>query len=88
MVTTVQQIPKAQKIYDGSGKTVDEAIKDAHKKIPPFRKGHGFNKQTNEPTAAKEGPASVPIRCKVIDIHYESGGLTGASTFQVRVIEN
>ena len=88
MATMVQHLPKAHKIYDGTGKTLDEAIKDAHKKIPPFRKGHGFNKQTNEPTAAKEGPADVPIRCKVIDIHYESGGLTGASTFQVRVIED
>jgi hypothetical protein len=88
MATIVQQIPTAQKIYSGTGKTLDEAIKDAHKKIPPFRKGPGFNKKTNEVTAAKEGPANVPIRCKVIDIHFESGGFTGASTFQVRVIEN
>jgi hypothetical protein len=87
MVTSVQQLPKAHKIYDGTGKTLDEAIKDAHKKIPPFRKGPGFNKQTNEPTAAKEGAADVAIRCKVVDIHYESGGFTRASTFQVRVIE-
>lgn len=88
MVTSVTQLPKAHKTYVGTGKTLDEAIKDAHKQIPRFRKGHGFNKKTNEPTAAKEGAADVPIRCTVIDIYFESGGFTGASTFQVRVIED
>jgi hypothetical protein len=82
------QIPAGHTIYDGSGKTLDDAIRDAQKKIPPHRQGHGFNKETNELTPPKEGPANVPIRCKVIDIRYESGGIAGASTFQVRVVED
>jgi hypothetical protein len=88
-MATVQrvQIPSAERVYNGTGKTLDEAIKDAHKKIPPHRKGPGLNRQTMELTPPKEGAASVPIRCKVVDIHYESGGITGLSTFQVRVIE-
>ena len=81
-------IPSAERIYDGTGKTVDDAIKDAHKKIPAHRKGPGLNKQTMELTPAKEGAADVPIRCKVIDIRFESGGFTGLSTFYVRVIED
>jgi hypothetical protein len=80
-------IPSGQPVYNGTGKTLDEAIKDAHDKIPKHRQGHGLNKQTMELTPPKEGPANVPIRCKVVDIHYESGGITGLSTFQVRVIE-
>lgn len=81
-------IPSAEKIYNGTGKTLDDAIKDAQKKIPRHRQGHGFDKQTNEVTPPKEGHADVPIRCKVIDIRYETGGLGGLSEFHVRVIEN
>jgi hypothetical protein len=81
-------IPSGHRVYNGAGKTLDEAIKDAHKQIPRHRKGPGLNKQTMELTPPKEGPADVPIRCKVVDIHYESGGITGASTFEVRVVED
>lgn len=82
------QIPSAEKIYDGTGKTLDEAIKDAHSKIPRHPKGLGFNKQTNEVTGPLGGAADMPIRCKVIDIGYESGGLAGLSEFHVRVLED
>jgi len=90
MATTAHRayIPSAHKVYTGTGKTVDEAIKDAHKQIPRHRKGPGLNRQTNELTPAAEGGADVPIRCKVIDIHFESGGFTGASTFFARVVED
>ncbi|MBV9394972.1 MAG: hypothetical protein JOZ84_11225 [Methylobacteriaceae bacterium] len=80
------RIPSAEKIYDGSGKTLDDAIKDAQKKIPRHRPAAGHNEEL---IVAKEGAAAdVPIRCKVIDIRYESGGLGGLSTFLVRVIED
>jgi hypothetical protein len=85
-------IPSAEKIYNGTGKTLDDAIKDAHKQIPPRAKGtvvHQDTMQVIPPTKAKEGGgADVPIRCKVIDIRYESGGFTGLSTFLVRVVED
>jgi hypothetical protein len=87
-VTHRVHIPSGHKIYNGTGKTLDDAIKDAHKQIPRHRKGPGLNKQTMELTPAKEGHADVPIRCKVVDIEYESGGITGASTFEVRVVED
>jgi hypothetical protein len=90
MATTAHRahIPSAHKIYQGTGKTVDEAIKDAHKQIPRHRQGPAVNRQTNELTPAKNAAADVPIRCRVLDIHYESGGFTGASTFSVRVTED
>jgi len=81
-------IPSAEKIYNGTGKTLDDAIKDAQKKIPRHLQGHGFNKQTKEVTPPKGERADVPVRCKVIDIRFETGGFTGLSEFHVRVIED
>lgn len=84
-VHRVVHIPSAEKIYDGSGKTLDDAIKDAQKKIPRHRPAAGHNEEL---IVAKEGAADVIIRCKVIDIRYESGGLAGLSAFLVRVIQD
>jgi hypothetical protein len=83
------QIPSAEKIYDGAGKTLDDAIKDAQKKIPRYRREEGRKKEPMGLAVAKEGAAAdVLIRCKVIDIRYESGGLANVSTFLVRVIQD
>jgi hypothetical protein len=90
MALTLQRvhIPSAEKIYDGTGKTLDDAIKDAQQKIPPHRPGVG-SKEPMALTVAKEGAtADVPIRCKVIDIRFESGGIIGAGVFYVRVLED
>ena len=90
MARTVHQVhvPHAQKIYDGTGKTLDAAIIDAHKKIPGPRLGPSHHPDTMLPVAEKPGTADVLIRCKVVDIGYEAGGIAGISQFRARVIED
>jgi hypothetical protein len=89
MATAVHRVhlPSAHPVYDGTGKTLDEAIVNAHKKIPRHPHGPSLNKETNELVAAPKGAvADVLIRCQVIEIGYESGG-PGASQFLAKVIE-
>ena len=90
MATTVHRVhlPHAHKVYQGSGESVDKAIINAHGKIPRHRQGPGLNKQTMELLPAKEGPADVAIRCKVLDLHYEAGGIGGRKLFHARVVED
>jgi hypothetical protein len=90
MARTVHKVhvPHAHTIYDGTGKTLDAAIIDAHKKIPPPRLGPSLDPQIMHPAAPKPGSADVLIRCKVVELEYEAGGIAGISLFRARVIED
>jgi hypothetical protein len=55
MATTAHRVdvPSGNPVYNGTGKPLDDAVKDAHDKIPRHRQGHGFNEAVKPLRARK-----------------------------------